>query len=113
MRVCPKCGYQDAPIWRNTLRRLYQQHCHINDLEIWNPELAADLKEKRYVFKNGVKYKLNSKGTHVHRIDAFLCADPRPESPKITEPNTEKHKARVLGIRRNGQRRLLEEKTNE
>jgi hypothetical protein len=108
MRVCPKCGYRDPPIWRNTARRLYQEHCHITDLELWNPKLADILKNQKFVCINGVKYKLNPKGTYVHRIDAHLCAYPRENDPRITEPNKEKHKARVLPARAN-QRRLDEE----
>lgn len=103
MHICPKCGYEQPAIWRNTLRRLYTEHCHINDLEVWDPKLAAELKDKKYVFRKGVKYKLNKAGNHVHRIEAKLCQDPNPLSDKITEPNTEKHKARVMGIRHNGQ----------
>ena len=99
MRQCPKCGFKDAPIWRHTLRRLYTDHCHISDLELWEPELARLLKEKRYVCVAGVKYKLNRKGTHVHRIAAEMCAYPDPANPSITEPEQEKHKARVLGRR--------------
>ena len=96
-----ECPYGDCiyelPIWRNTLNRLFTRYCHIEDLQIWNPELAEELKEKRYVFRNGVKYKLNKKGSHVHMIPAKLCKDPRPESDKITEPDTEKSKSAILG----------------
>jgi len=108
MKECPygDCIYE-LPIWRNTLRRLYTRHCHIEDLKEWNPKLAQELMEKRYVFLNGVKYKLNKKGSHVHMIPARLCQDPNPLSNKITEPTTEKHKARVLG-KEKCQRRLLE-----
>jgi len=103
MKVCPKCGYRDPPIWRNTLRRLFAEHCHISDLEIWNPELAAALKEKRYLCIKGVKYRLNKKGAYVHRIDAFLCKYPNENDPRITEPDTESGRAKALGVRRKGQ----------
>lgn len=106
MHTCPKCGYEQPAIWRNTLRRLYTEHCHINDLEQWEPELAAALKKKRYVYLNGTKYRLNKNGNHVHRIEAKLCAYPEPTNERITEPNTEKSKARVLGIQHNGQKQL-------
>ena len=110
MSVCPYAGcIYELPIWRNTLRRLYTRHCHIEDLKVWNPQLAVELIEKKYVYENGVKYKLNKKGSHVHMIPARLCADSRPESPRITEPDTEKSKARVLGKLKN-QTRLLDVK---
>jgi hypothetical protein len=75
-------------------------------LEAWNPCLAEKLLKTGYFYENGVKYKLNRKGSHVHMIPARMCADPRPESPKITEPNTEKSKARILGRMKN--QKLLE-----
>ena len=86
------------------MRRLYTEYCHIDDLEAWNKQLAAELREKRYVLLDGVKYVLNAVG-YVHRIDAFLCANPDPKNPSITEPNKEKHKARILG-RKRGQKLL-------
>lgn len=97
MKTCPKCGFEDPPIWRNTLRQLFTEHCHINDLEIWNPELAAALKEKRYICINGTKYKLNKKGSHVHRIAARYCKYSSESNPSIQEPDTESGKARILG----------------
>ena len=112
MRVCPNCGHKDLPIWRHTFRRLYTDHCHINDLEIWDPQLAELIKKKRYVCIKGVKYKLNRKGTHIHRIAAELCAYPSPLNSSIREPEKEKHKARVLG-RRKEQKKLLEEEITE
>jgi hypothetical protein len=104
MDICPECGYEDEPIWRNTLRRLYSQHCHISDLDIWNPQLAEKLKKEKYVFLNGVKFKLNKKGSHVHRIAANKCKYPSPRDPRITEPDTEKAKARMIGRLPNQQR---------
>lgn len=96
MRVCPECGYEDHPIWRNTKWRYFTEHCHINELEIWNPELANELKALgvgKTLFKNLhghiVKYRLNKKGSHVHRIPAKLTTKPLSES--VAEPNTEKH----------------------
>jgi len=108
LRVCPKCGYEESPIWRNTLRRLYTSHAHIEDLKIWEPELAKELIEKKYVYRNGVKYKLTKKGSHVHKIEAKFCQDPNPKSDKITEPTTEKCKSRILGRMKN-QAKLLDD----
>ena len=107
MRECPRCGYEEPPIWRNRLGYLYQQYCHFGDLEIYDPELAKMIKDKGYVFRDNVKYKLYSGGAYVVRIDAKLCADPRPQISSVSEPNKEKHKARVMG-KRPLQRKLLE-----
>lgn len=82
--------------------RLYVQYCHIEDLDSFEPEVAAALRKSpnHYLFKNGVKYKLNLQG-YVDRIDAFLCAHPEPENPSISEPNKEKHKAKFIPPRKN------------
>jgi len=107
LRVCPRCGFRDSPIWRNRMaKRLYVQYCRIDELIEWEPELAKELQEKKYVFKNGVKYKLTLKG-YVERIDAFLCAHPEPNNPSISEPHFEKHKAKLIGYNPKFQRKLF------
>lgn len=100
LKHCPKCGYQEPPIWRHTFRRLYTEHCYIDDLDPWDADLAAELRKKKFVVKDGVRYALNKKG-YVHRIDIFLCANPDPHSHSMNEPVKEKHKARILGKQRN------------
>jgi hypothetical protein len=87
-------------------RRLFTQYCRIDELQQWEPDLARQLRQDKYVYKDGVKYKLNKRGI-VERIDAFLCANPDPKSPSITEPRMEKFKARYCG-QPPGQKRLLE-----
>jgi hypothetical protein len=86
MRVCPNCGFTDSPIWRNKMAlRLYVQYCHIEELDSFEPEVAAALRKSpdRYLFKDGIKYRLNPQG-YVDRIDAFLCAS-RGETIMPTE----------------------------
>jgi hypothetical protein len=115
MRECPQCGFKEPPIWRNRMaKRLYVQYCRIDEFELWYPKLAKELKnaplgknESRYLFNNGVKYKLTKKG-YVERIDAFLCAHPEPENPSISEPHFEKHKAKLIGYNPKFQTRLLD-----
>ena len=107
MRVCPKCGYREPPIWRNRMaKRLYVQYCRIDELEFWDQDLAKELKEKKYVFKDGVKYKLTPKD-YVEKIDAFLCAHPEPDNPSISEPHFEKHKAKLIGYNPKFQTKLI------
>jgi len=77
-------------------KRLYVQYCRIDELMTWNPDLAKELQQKKYVFKDGVKYKLKPNG-YIERIDAFLCAHPEPDNPSIAEPHCEKHKAKLIG----------------
>lgn len=110
MRICPQCGYKETPIWRNTLRRLYTEYCHIGELEAFEPDLANILKEKKFVSINGIKYKLNKSGTHVHRIPAYLCAHPEPNDQRILEPDKETHKCKFIPWPPN-QKKLLETQT--
>jgi len=98
LRICPKCGFSDSPIWRNKMAlRLYVQYCHIEELDSFEPEVAAALRksENHYLFKDGIKYRLNPQG-YVDRVDAFLCAHPEPDNPSISEPQKEKHKAKLI-----------------
>ena len=106
MRVCPKCDYHEPPVWRNRFHRLYEQYCRIDELETWEPELAKEIAEKKYVFKDGIKYRIN-KDNMVLRIDAFLCANPDPNNRSIVEPNKEKHLVKLIGQPLN-QTKLLE-----
>ena len=96
MRECPQCGFKEPPIWRNKLHRLYTQYCRLDELEDWDQELANLLKQNNYVFKDGVKYQNNGKG-YINKIEAYLCQDPNPNHSSISEPNTEKRKAAVIG----------------
>ena len=105
MRVCPKCGFTDSPIWRNKMAlRLYVQYCHIEELDDFEPEVAKELRKEwgksNYYFKDGIKYRINS-GGYVDRIDAYLCAHPEPRNPSISEPQKEKHKAKLIPPKKN------------
>ena len=88
MRVCPECGYEDLPIWRNTRWCLYTEHCHISELEAFDPGFAKKLRPSETIFVNGVKYQLNKRGSHVHRIAAKYTE--RPKSHSLREPHGEK-----------------------
>lgn len=46
MRVCPKCGYMDSPVWRHVRHRIYTDYCRVDDLEPWEPALYALLEKK-------------------------------------------------------------------
>jgi hypothetical protein len=81
-------------------------------LEIWEPELARIIKEKGYICVHHVKYKLNRKGSHVHRIPAKLCANSSEANPSIIEPNKEKHKAKILGRRPNQSALFIKEEVS-
>ena len=94
MKVCPECGYREPLIWRNTRWRLFTEHCHIEELEVWDPKLAKQLRELGNktllsdVHGHIVKQRLNKSGLYVHRVLAVLTA--KPLSEIMNEPDTEK-----------------------
>jgi hypothetical protein len=72
MRVCPKCGFEDEECWRNLRFSLYQQYCHIEELDTFNPELASEILKFRPTVKkpytiDGYAYML-TKSLHVRRM---------------------------------------------
>jgi hypothetical protein len=100
-------------------KRLYVQYCRIDELRDWYPDLAKELEAQpfgknnsRYLFKDGVKYKLTKKD-YVERIDAVLCAHPEPDNSSVAEPNFEKHKARLIGYNPKIQRKLFDAITSK
>jgi len=36
----------DSPVWRHVRQRIYTDYCRVDDLENWEPELYALLKDK-------------------------------------------------------------------
>ena len=87
-------------------KRMYVQFCRFDELETWEPELAKKLKEEKYMFQDGVKYRLTPRG-YVEKIDAFLCKHPNPENKSLSEPTQEKHLAKLIS-QPLCQRKLLE-----
>lgn len=45
MFVCPKCGFKDSPCWRSSHWRRYSVYCRLDELEVWEPEIAKQLKD--------------------------------------------------------------------
>jgi len=46
MRVCPKCGYEDAPCWRPGAYHQEHSYSQIDVLEMFEPELWEAIKNK-------------------------------------------------------------------
>jgi len=46
MRVCPSCGHEDIECWRNVRWCLFEQYCHLEELESLDPELFKIINEK-------------------------------------------------------------------
>ena len=73
MRVCPNCGYRQSECWRNKRWQLYSEYCHISELEVFEPELAADIREQhpvdRQPLERGPFVYVISRSGHVSRMD--------------------------------------------
>lgn len=69
MRVCPKCGYVEPIEWRPTSWKAgqYVDCCRLTDLEVLNPQLARELKERKQVIRKHYVYKLSRTGVWVLR----------------------------------------------
>jgi len=46
MRVCPSCGHEDVECWRNVRWCLFEQYCHIEELESLDYELFKKINAK-------------------------------------------------------------------
>ena len=77
MRVCPKCGYVDPVIWKQSAFKQNICFTQLCNLELENPEIAKKLREKR----------ITSDGFYAYRLTRFL----RVERQAIIEnPNWQK-----------------------
>ena len=89
MRKCPCCGHSDMP-WKNRRFTLFTSYCHIEELEVFNPDLAEQIKQSPKFYSDELfNYRLKKDG-FVFRI---LKADAK-EPNSMYEPPAEKHRKR-------------------
>ncbi len=43
--VCPACGFKDYPCWRTSNYRRYSMIARLDELVVWDPELAGKIKD--------------------------------------------------------------------
>ena len=96
MFVCPECGHRDSPCWRTSRFVIYAVYCHLEELEVLEPDIAAALKEvvpqgtrkRRQVEVGPYIYWLRGRENHVYRIAKHLAdfADGRNLTEKRTDP---------------------------
>jgi len=96
MDRCPRCGYEEPPIWKNRMWQLYQEYTRIEELESWpdTKELAAILR-KIGPIKKGFNKVTYSDGyyNYQYRADGFVIriAKKFAEHPdSMREPHREK-----------------------
>ena len=85
MRVCPKCGYRDLPVWRNAWHKRFTDVTRIGDLEIFSPELYKKILDSPKFYTDGLyNYKLSKRGYVIrilkeHAISSGSCEEPHRE----------------------------------
>ena len=83
MRVCPKCGFMDDALWRNSIRPL-AQFMPLSDFKLIEPNIAKAVTQNDIVIKEPFQYHL-TKGLNVERIaiiDAPSSKAPFEATPK-------------------------------
>jgi len=81
MRVCPKCGYKDPPIWRPA--KMHNPSgdidiARIDDVQIWLPKVAEQLllmRGKDVIVEGIFAYYIGKTGHWVRRVAARIYKD--------------------------------------
>jgi len=81
MRVCPKCGHRDEPIWRPA--KMHNPSgdidiARIDDVQVWLPKIAEQLnlvRGKEAIVEGIFAYYIGKRGHWVRRIAADIFRD--------------------------------------
>lgn len=65
MRICPKCGYEDPPQWKQSMH-FHEDYMPFTDFEMFYPKLAILVLKQKYVEDKPFVYHL-TKGRNVLR----------------------------------------------
>jgi len=101
LRVCPKCGHHDLPIWRNSRFYFNVDVCKISDLEYWESSLAEKIKAQQYYEDGHFAYLLQAGQTTVLRKEIELLnkdidgEGATAKKEKWFKINVEKHRKRM------------------
>jgi len=85
MRVCPKCGHRDLPIWHNAWHKRFTDVTTLEDVKFWDKELAKKLEDNPSLYFDGLyNYKISKHGYVVrilreHAIGPSSCEEPHRE----------------------------------
>ena len=108
MRVCPKCGYMDDLLWRNSIRPL-TNFMPLSDFELIESDVAKELPKKEFVFKKPFRYHL-TKGLNVERV--AIVDIPSSKAPLEATPKS-KMKAYVRIVHSHKRHYGLQKKIGE
>jgi len=70
MFKCPKCGFEDSPIWKASKWRRYSVYCNREELEGEDPDLlgALSVAPDGWVFRAPYWYKITKNGRVIYRM---------------------------------------------
>lgn len=94
MRICPKCGYHDSPIWRPRGNRPYCEYSAVDNVGYSMPELITKIREAEPwpYFDGHFVYHISRTGKNVERIERELYATMKwgqvPTERRGNEPST-------------------------
>ena len=74
MRICPKCGFSEHPMWRPRRSRVFCDYVKLETLEYNAPELAMDIKEAEpdIFFDGHFVYHISRTRLNVEKIEKSL-----------------------------------------
>jgi ribosomal protein L32 len=81
MRVCPHCGFAEAPIWLKMPYRRFTDYCYKDNFSEWEPEIWKQLQVVKVcttIQVNDYRYILSKAGyvKRIHKI-SFPCVSHR------------------------------------
>ena len=80
MRVCPKCGHKDLPIWRNSRFYFNVDHASLDDLKSWGEEqIVQNLENDNYYEDGHFSYLLQPSGYVLRKETSLLNKDTEGE----------------------------------
>ena len=74
MRICPKCGHREHPMWRPRASRVFCEYTKAETLEYNDPELFSKIKEVHPspYYDGHFIYHISRTGLNVERIEKEL-----------------------------------------
>ena len=86
MFVCPNCGFRDSPCWRNSRFVIYAVYTTLDELQLWEPEVAVLLKDNKRVEFGVYVYWRRGRANHIYRMLKELESLSREGTEKPKDP---------------------------
>lgn len=74
MRICPKCGYREHPIWRPRRSRVFCDYAKTEDIKYILPELYTNIEKAHpeFYFDGHFIYHITKTGLNIEKIEKEL-----------------------------------------